>query len=153
MNKGVGNFYRYRQVAAAANQRYLAALAAVADPAPVYRQVERLAQPKTAARRSYAAFNPARRRDVHLFEAVLRGEHLLHGFRNADIRRLLEGEATDPVVRRRHRAAVGRLLKRLHVRSLIAKVPRTRRWRVTEAGQRLLGAIVRLYHHGLPAAA
>jgi hypothetical protein len=46
---------------------------------------------------SYAAFNPARRRDVHLFEAVLRGEHLLHGFRKADIRRLLEGEATDPV--------------------------------------------------------
>jgi hypothetical protein len=153
MNKGVGNFYRYRQVAAAANQRYLAALAAVAAPAPADRQVERLAQPKTAAGRSYAAFNPARHRDVRLFEAVLRGEHLLHGFRNADIRRLLHGEATDPVVRRRHSAAVGRLLKRLHVRGQIAKVPRTRRWRVTEAGQRLLGAVVRLYHDGLPAAA
>jgi hypothetical protein len=153
MNKGVGNFYRYRQVAAAANHRYLAALAAVADPAPAYRQVECLARPKVAAGRSYAAFNPARRADVRLFEAVLRGEHLLHGFRNADIRRTLHGEATDPGARRRHSAAVGRLLRRLHVRRLIAKVPRTRRWRVTDAGQHLLGAAVRLYHDGLPAVA
>src|SRR5262249_25019724 len=96
MNKGVRNFYRYRQVAAAANQRYLAALAGVADPTQAYRQVERLAQPKTACGRSYAAFNPARRPDVRLFEAVLRGEHLLHGFRNADIRRTLYGDAPTP---------------------------------------------------------
>jgi hypothetical protein len=41
----------------------------------------------------------------------------------------------------------------LHVRGLIAKVPRSRRWRVTARGQRVLGAVVRLYHHGLPAVA
>jgi hypothetical protein len=153
MNKGVGNFYHYRRVAAAANGRYLAALATVADPAPAYRQVERLSQPKRSGGRSYAAFNPAARPDVRLFEAVLRGEHLLNGFRNADIRRGLHGETRDSGVRRRQSAAVGRLLKRLHVRGLIAKVPRTRRWRVTDSGQHLLGVVVRLYHDGLPAAA
>jgi hypothetical protein len=87
------------------------------------------------------------------FEAVLRGEHLLNGFRNTDIRRSLYGEAKDSAVRRRHSAAVGRLLKRLHVRGLIAKVPRTRRWRVTDSGQHFLGVVVRLYQDGLPAAA
>jgi hypothetical protein len=153
MNKGVGNFYRYHQVAAAANQRYLAALAVVDDPSPSYQQVERLAQPKVVQGRSQAGFNPARRHDVRLFQAVLRGEHLLHGFRNADIRRVLHGEAKDPAVRRRQSAAVGRLLKRLHVRGMLAKVPRTRRWRVTDTGQRLLGAVVRLYQDGLAAAA
>ena len=125
----------------------------MSDPAPAYRQVERLAQPKTAAGRSYAGFNPARRPDVRLFEAVLRGEHLLHGFRNADIRHALYGGVQDRLVRRRQSAAVGRLLKRLHVRGLLAKVPRTRRWRVTDTGQRLLAGIVRLYRDGLPAAA
>jgi hypothetical protein len=153
MNKGVANFYRYQQVAAAANGRYLGALALVADPTPAYRAVERLAQAKTSGGRSYAGFNPAQRADVRLFEAVLRGEHLLQGFRNADIRRLLHGEANDPQQRRRQSAAVGRLLKRLHVRGLLAKVPRTRRWRVTDAGQRVLGTVVRLYHDGLPLAA
>ncbi len=90
---------------------------------------------------------------MRLFEAVLGGEHLLNGFRNGDIRRRLYGEARDSGVRRRHSAAVGRQLKRLHMRGLIAKVPRTRRWRVTDKGQRLLGVVVRLYHDGLPAAA
>jgi hypothetical protein len=153
MNKGVGNFYRYHQVAVAANQRYLAALAVVDDPTPSYHQAERLAQPKGVQGRSYAGFNPARRQDVQLFQAVLRGEHLLHGFRNADIRRVLYGQAKEGTAPRRHSAAVGRLLKRLQVRGLLAKVPRTRRWRVTDAGQRFLGVLVRLYHDGLPAAA
>jgi hypothetical protein len=153
MNKAVSNFYRYHRVAAAANQRYLAALAVVDDPSPSYLQVERLAQPKVVQGRSHAGFNPARRPDVRLFQAVLRGEHRLHGFRNADLRRVLHGEAKDPAVRRRQSTAVGRLLKRLHVRGLLAKVPRTRRWRVTDTGHRLLGAVVRLYQHGLAAAA
>jgi hypothetical protein len=153
MNKGVSNFYHYHQVARAANQRYLAALAVVSDPAPAYRQTERLSMPKRVAGRSYAGFNPARRRDVRLFEAVLRGEHLLQGFRNADIRRLLYGESKVAGERRRQSAAVGRLLKRLHVRGVLAKVPRSRRWRMTEAGQRLLGTVVRLYHDGVPLAA
>jgi hypothetical protein len=101
MNKGVSNFYRYHQVAAAANQRYLAALAVVDDTTPSYRQAERLVQPKVVRGRSPAGFNPARRHDVQLFQAVLRGDHLLHGFRKAAIRRLLKGEAKDPTVRRR----------------------------------------------------
>jgi hypothetical protein len=153
MNKGVANFYHYHQVAQAANQRYLAALAVVSDPAPAYRQAERLAGPTRVAGRCYAGFNPAKRSDVRLFEAVLRGEHLLHGCRNGDIRRILYGEAKAAPERRRQSAAVGRLLKRLHVRGLVAKVPRTRRWRVTDTGHHLLGAVVRLYHDGLPLAA
>jgi hypothetical protein len=153
MNKGVANFYHYHQVAAAANDRYLEALAVVQDPAPAYRQVETLARPAVQAGRSYAGFNPARREDVRLFGAVLDGAQALHGFRNADVRRSLYGESQHPVRRRQQSAAVGRLLKRLHVRGLLAKVPRSRRWRVTARGQRVLGTVVRLYHHGLPAVA
>jgi hypothetical protein len=153
LNKGVSNFDRYRQVAAAANDRYRAALAVVNDPSPAYCQTERLAQPRVAQGRSYAGFNPARRQDVRWFAAVLQGDHLLHGFRNADIRRTLYRHTSDAAVCRRHSAAVGRLLKRLHVRGLLAKIPRSRRWRVTATGQRLLGTLVRLYHDGLPGAA
>lgn len=153
MNKGVANFYRYQQVARAANDRYLQALAVVDNPAQAYRHVERLVQPKVSAGRSYAGFNPACRQHVRLFQAVLQGDHLLQGFRNADIRRALYGDSKDQQRHRQHSAAVGRLLKRLHVRGLIAKVSRSRLWRVTEVGRQLLGAVVRLYHDGLPAAA
>jgi len=53
-------------------------------------------------------------------------------------------------MQRRNSAAVGRLFKRLHVRQLIAKVPRTRRWRVTERGRHLLGLTTQLYRSSWP---
>ena len=152
MNKGVCNLYRYREVALAANQRSLEALAAVDNPAPAYRQVETLTEPVVVAGRSYAGFNPASRPAVTLFRAVLDGNHLVHGFRNGDIRAILYRATEDPQECRRQQAAVGRLLKRLHVRGLIAKVPRSRRWHVSREGHRVLGAVVQLYHHGIPAA-
>jgi hypothetical protein len=153
MNKGVSNLGRYRQVAGAANGRYLEALAVVQDPAPAYRRVEALVRPQVQAGRSHAGFNPARREDVRLFAAVLDGAQALRGFRNADIRRQLYGDSPDPARRRRQATAVSRLLKRLHVRGLIAKVPRSRRWRVTAKGHSVLGAVVRLYHQVLLAVA
>jgi hypothetical protein len=152
MNKGVCNFYRYHELALAANQRYLEALSVVENPAPAYSQVQALTEPVVVSGRTHAGFNPASSPDVELFSAVLDGNHLLHGFRNADIRQTLFGLTEDDAKRRRQSAAVGRLLKRLHVRALIAKVPRSRRWHVTDKGQQLLGAVVRLYHHGIPAA-
>jgi hypothetical protein len=128
-------------------------LAVVDDPQPAYRRVEEMARPKMHSGRSYAGFNPARKQDVGLFKAVMAGGQALAGFRNADIRRALYGDAKEQAQRRRESAAVGRQLKRLHVRGLIAKVPRSRRWRVTAKGHSLMGAVVRLYHLGLPAAA
>jgi len=153
MNKGVANFYQFERVARAANERYLEALAVVDDPAPSYQQVERLAERKVVRQRSYAGFNPASSSDVRLFQAVLHGDHLLRGFYNRDIRRLLGFPDKPPSLLRKWAAQVGRLLKRLHVRGLIAKIPHTRRWRTTAIGQKLLGAIVQLHYHGLAKAA
>jgi hypothetical protein len=152
MNKGVSNLYRYREVALAANERYLEALSVVDDPAPAYRQLEKLTQPVVRAGRSYAGFNPASGPDINLFRVVLDGNHLLRGFRNADIREALYGTIDDSNQGRRRSAAVGRLLKRMHVRGLIKKVPRSRRWLVTYKGHRVLGAVLQLYHYGIPTA-
>ena len=91
MNKSVINLYRYREIALAANERYLEALSVIEDPAPAYRQVEKLTEPVVKAGRSYAGFNPASRSDVKLFESVLDGNHMVRGFRNADIREVLYG--------------------------------------------------------------
>ena len=152
MNKGVINLYRYREVSLAANERYLEALSVVDDPAPAYRQVEELTKPVVVSGRSHAGFNPATESDVKLFAAVLDGNNLVRGFRNAEIREALYEPTEDAGERRRQSLAVGRMLKRLHVRGLIAKVPHSRRWHVSQKGHRLLGAVVRLYHYGIPAA-
>ena len=153
MNKGVVHLPSYQRVAQAANQRYLEALAAVDDPTLAYQHIRELARRKISRGRSYAGFNPACRDDVRLFQAVLAGDHLLRGFRNADIRRFLYGEASGPRRRRQQANRVSRLLKRLHVRGLIAKIPRSRRWRVSHKGHRILATVVRLHYHGLSQAA
>ena len=153
MNKGVANIYQYRRVAHAANERYLAALSVVDNPTPAYRQVEHLARPKVVAGRSYAGFNPAHREHADLFRALLDGKHLINGFRNADIRQALYPRVRDAARCRRLAAALGRIFRRLRVRGLLAKIPRTRRWRVTQHGQSTLAAVIQLYYHGLATAA
>jgi len=149
MNKGVTNLPSYQRVCRAANDRYLNALSVVNDPTPAYQQIADLTDSKVSGGRRFSGFNPARRDDVRLFQAVLSGVYELRGFHNSDIRKSLVRDSRDPSERRRQANRVSRMLKRLHVRGLIAKIPRTRRWRVTERGQILLGSIVRLHYHGL----
>jgi hypothetical protein len=92
--KGVAYLPRYVAVSTAANHRYLDALAVVDDPAPAYRALESLVQPvRDRHGRASRAFNPAAPTDLTLFAAVLRGEHLLQGFRNRDLRIRLFGPA------------------------------------------------------------
>jgi hypothetical protein len=143
MCKGVGNLHHYQSHAFACNHRYLDALAAVDDPTPGYDQLKNLTERQRSRGRSYAGFNPARQEEARLFAAVLAGDHIAQGFRNKDIRTALYHRvAPHP---QRHSAAVGRLLKRLHVRGLVAKVPHTRRWRVTDKGRRLLTDSLQTY--------
>jgi hypothetical protein len=150
MTKSVTSLVHYQEQALACNRRYLDALAVVDDPAPAYQELNHLTEAKVVGGRSYAGFNPARREAVRLFAAVLVGDGIPRGFRNGDIREALYGAVKRGPEERRASAAVGRLLKRLHVRGLVAKVPHTRRWRVTERGRHLLGLAVQLYRRTWP---
>lgn len=145
MPKGVGNLHHYQRHAQACNARYLAALAHVDDPAPAERDLANLTEPKRQGSRNSTGFNPARNPDQQLFAAVLAGDHLPQGFRNSDIRRKVVRSGNTPAEHRRASAAVGRLLKRLHVRGLIAKIPHSRRWKVTNIGRRVLGQALIIY--------
>jgi hypothetical protein len=145
MCKGVGNLHHYQSHALACNQRYLEALAAVDDPTPAYDDLKQLTERQRQKGRSYAGFNPAREEEARLFAALLNGDHVAQGFRNKDIRAILYAELERDPQRHRRSATVGRLLKRLHVRGLLVKVPRTRRWRVSDQGRRVLSDTLKTY--------
>jgi hypothetical protein len=146
MAKGVANLYRYAEVSRAANMRYLDALAEVDDPAKAQRDLLSLSSSVRRHGRSYRGFNPFSKLDLGLFFAVLRGENAIMGFRNSDIRKQLFQTAQEPGKIRQASARVSRLLKLLHVRQLIAKIPRSRRWRVTQKGQAILSSIIITYN-------
>ena len=81
---------------------------------------------------------------------MLRGEHTLQGLRNRDVRlhRFGATAATD----RRRSGQVSRLVKRLHLRGLVATIPRSRRWRVTHLGHAVMSAAIQLREEHLPTA-
>ena len=151
LTKRVTNLYRYAQIGQQANARYLQALAAVVDPTASYQLLDTLCAARKVNGRSRRGFNPVAPNDVTLFAAVLRGEHTLHGFRNAQLQpHLFPHPAKNPVDQRRRSARVTRLLHRLHAHQLIAKIPRTRRYRVTTRGSLILSAAIHLREEGMP---
>ncbi len=80
--------------------------------------------------------------DVKLFEAVSRGEFAVSGFRNRDLRLLLEGDSEDADDRRRDSARVSRKLAMLRAHGLIKKIPHTHRYELTVQGQTTITALL-----------
>jgi hypothetical protein len=101
--------------------------------------------------RTVRAFNPLSRNERMLFEVLLAGEHALHGFTNRDVRKKL-GLTSYPLApdEDRQPSQVTRLFRRLHAHGLIAKIPRSRRWRVSLAGRRTMSTAIKLREVAYP---
>jgi hypothetical protein len=77
-----------------------------------------------------------------LFQAVSRGEFLIAGCRNRDIRLALYGACADPAELRRQSARVSRQLALLRAHGLLKKIPRTHRYLLTETGAAAIAALL-----------
>jgi hypothetical protein len=154
MLKGVAYLFRYRDVSRSATYRYLDALVVVTDPTAQVKELERITERKlTTSWRSAKAMNPMSTDDLQLFKAVMNGGHCVRGFTNSDVRRQLATTAHFAGIRqdeRRQSAKVTRLFQRLHLHGLIAKIPRSRRWRTTQLGRRLMATAVQVRELNFP---
>jgi len=144
MTKGITGLARYAEVALAANSRYLQALAVVHDPRKAQELLCACSSRISHNQRSYRGFNPAAHEDIQIFRALSAGQHSLHGFRNSDIRNSLYPNQ-DAGTQIKLSARISRILKRFHVRGLIAKIPHSRRWRVTTNGHAFMSMAIK--HH------
>jgi hypothetical protein len=154
LRKGVQYLFRYRDVSMSSNSRYLDAMAVVSDPTTRVKELDQITRTRaTPSGRTARAFNPIAREEVQIFRAVLDGAHHLRGFANRDVRARL---ANTPHLRslpadpKRHSAKVGRILHRLHAHGLVAKVPRSRRWRITDLGRRLMATSIQIRDLNFP---
>lgn len=122
---------------------YASALAAVDDSTTLEELTAGIEQRVRHNGRSYRALHPFERDDLALLKAINRGEFAIHGLRNRDLQQhLYEGQPKTAQEKRRRSAAISRKLKLLRVHGLIHKLPRTHRYRVTEAGRQILNAIL-----------
>lgn len=151
MNKGVANFYHYHTVARQSNERYLASLATAALPCATQQELETLHQPAPFGQRRRRALNTLSAADQRLFRAVLRGEHALNGFRNADVAKaLFTTPARTAQEERRRTARVSRQLQLLRAHGLIAAIPHSYRYRLTAKGERVMNAAIYVRHKAFP---
>jgi hypothetical protein len=153
LTKSIARLGRFAEISRQATHRYLDALAVVEDPRVSAQVLDRACNPVPFQGRRRRALNPLSREDQQLFFAVLRGEHIQRGFYARDIARGLGiAKSADPQEQRRRSARVSRLLQLLRAHGLIAKVQRTRRYRVTSKGFAFMSAAVYLRDKTFPTA-
>lgn len=141
MRKGVADLHRRTKISQKSNERCLDSLAAVEETQPLGKLMERLCKPAQLAGRRVRALNPLAVKDAALLQAVGRGEFLLGGFRNRDLRSVLFPAATDELGKRRQVAAVTRQLRLLRAHGVIQKVAQSHRYLVTEYGRQAIAAL------------
>src|SRR5262249_2697844 len=144
LRKGVADIHRRAEVGARINERYAEALATVEDPTPLGELAGDLGEPMTWKGRSVRALNPLAPGDVRLLEAINRGEFVLNGFRNRDLRALLFADTAtgNPEEAKRQSAKVTRLLAILRAHGVITKVPKTHRYQVSPQGRGKVTALL-----------
>jgi hypothetical protein len=144
LRKGVADMHRRAELGEKINERYAAALATVEDPVPLGELARDLGKTTTWKGRSVRALNPLAPADVELLEAISRGESLLNGFRNRDLRALLFPDAASASREdaKRQAAKVTRLLRLLRAHGVITKVPKTHRYQVSPEGRSKVTALL-----------
>jgi hypothetical protein len=147
MRKSVADIARRAQVSRQANGRYLEALSVVGDTTATHRVLDPISQPVRKDGHRHRGLRPLNPEDAALFQAVLRGEHLLHGLSNRQIQEaLFPAPARAAAERRRRSAYVGHRLRLLRSHGLIHKVGRQRLYRITLAGQQTMSLALALRH-------
>ena len=143
MRKGVVDVPVRVEVSQASNERYLEALSSVEAGTPLRELADPVCQPTQWRGRRVRALQPMDPQEARLLEAVSRGEYVVNGFRNRDLRlHLYPGEATTPAEAKKRSAAVTRRLRLLRAHGLIEKVEGSHLYRVSDRGRLIMTALL-----------
>lgn len=144
MRKGVADLHARCEASARCNERYADALATVGLGEPLATLADPVCNPVRKDRRNYRAINPWNHGDQELLAFLGRGEWVIHGFRNRDVRDCIMGQADtdDPTEARRLSGRATRLIRLLRAHGLVRKTPRQNRYMPTRKGRELATAIL-----------
>jgi len=147
LRRGVADLHRRAQVSQAANERYLEALAGLAETKTVKELAEplcrRVTEPGRQSARKVRALNPLAADDAALLRAISDPKWMVNGLRNRDLVTVLYATPTnDPTEKRRRSARVTRLLRLLRAHGLLQKVPRTHRYQVSAQARTTILALL-----------
>jgi hypothetical protein len=144
MRKGVSDLHRRCELSDQCNSRYADALAS----AQVQEKLKEVVAPACNKIRkngkSYRGLNPWQEQDYQLLSFLAKGENVLSGFRNKDLRRWLypQSQDADKQQHRRYAGRATRRIKLLRVHGLVKKVAKENRYVLTAKGQKFACALM-----------
>ena len=142
MRKGVADMKARAVVGQACNERYLNALGAAEEEATLGELLASRCRPVVWQKKRVRGLQPMGK-DEQLLNTINRGEFMLNGFRNRDLRdALFATPAKDPAEARRQSAKITRQLRMLRAHGLIEKVRRTHRYQLTPQGRCIVTALI-----------
>ena len=145
LRKGVAATRRRAEVCQNANNRYLDALAATRTGERMESLLAAVSLPVQTRGRRQRGLRPWGE-DATLLATLARGEFLLNGFRNRNLRAALSAptQPLDPPQARKAAARVTRHIARLRAHGLVRKVSGTHRYVLTQKGVQLCTAVLHL---------
>jgi hypothetical protein len=150
IRRGVVDLPHRAEVGQQANERYLEALAGLAETGTVKELAEPLTrrvpepQGKSApSTRQVRGLNPLAAEDAALLAALSDPKWMIQGLRNRDlVAALYPNEAADRTQRRRRSAHVTHLLRLLRAHGLLEKIPGTHRYQVSAEARLQIQALL-----------
>ena len=140
MGKSIANLYRYAEVSKAATFRYLGALKNIIPAKSVEREINAVCQSKVVGGKRFSGFNVWEENTFRLITELSSASFLIRGFTNKDIRRVLYSRDDSELEANRNR--VSRLFAKLRAHGLIRKIPRSRRYFLSDKGRRVFGSLI-----------
>ena len=142
LRKGAGDLHRRAEICQAANERYLEALSSVRAGQSAGQVARNVCRPIRKEGRSYRGLNPWSQPDAALLTLLNRGEWILSGFRNRDLRTALYPGRFDPLEQRRQAGRLTRALARLRAHGILKKISGTYRYQLTTQGRQIITALL-----------
>jgi hypothetical protein len=142
LRRTVADQARRAAVSRAASERHFAALAAVEHTTPLAETLAPICRPVTRDGQRHRALRPFDPVDHACLRALNDAKLTLHGLRHRDLRAALAGVLPASLTDQQRAGRVGRLLRLLRAHGLLAKIPRTQRYRVTPKAHHLATALL-----------
>jgi hypothetical protein len=135
LRKNIYSLRDLRQLMQAANERYLAFMAAIDNPDAGLKDIDKISSPTREQGRAFRGFNLFQSQDYRLFLTLARGEWSISGFRAADLRAHIASLSP---------SQSSYLLKRLRTHGLIKKVGHHYKYYLTKLGRRVLTTALKI---------
>lgn len=138
MGKSICNLYRYIEISKAITKRYIEALPEISTDVVPLKEIKNISKNIVKKERKYSGFNILNEDTLNLFKALSRGEYLISGFCNKNIRaEIFENADCAKIINK-----TTRLLAKLKAHGIIKKVFKKNKYYLTENGRKIISSVL-----------